>query len=101
LGETPAKLDWSFDATIYEQAVLYVPFGSIDAYRNDKYYRYGWGYFNDIREFDATKVEGTLDSGDSNIEKIYDLSGRGQQRMQRGINIMRMSYGKVRKVIGK
>ena len=101
LGETPAKLGedcFGYYATIYEQAVLYVPYGSIDAYRNATD---GWGRFNDIREFEPTKVEGTLDSGDSNIEKIYDLSGRGQQRMQRGINIMRMSNGRVRKVMVK
>ncbi len=101
LGETPAKLGencFGYYATIYEQAVLYVPYGSIDAYKNATD---GWGRFNDIREFEPTKVEGTLDSGDSNIEKIYDLSGRGQQRMQRGINIMRMSNGRVRKVMVK
>ena len=97
LGETPAKLDrycFLFD----EHAVLYVPFGCIDAYRNDTD---GWGQFNDIREFDPTKVEGTLDLRNSTIEKVFDLSGRSQQRMQRGINIVRYGNGTVKKVLVK
>ncbi len=98
LGEAPAEIRWPFDKTIYEQAVLYVPYGSIDAYRNDTF---GWGEFYDIREFDPTKVEGTLDIENSAVEYIYDLSGRSQQRMQKGINIIRMSNGTVRKVLVK
>ncbi len=88
----------SFDEYIYEEAVLYVPYGSINAYMNDTY---GWGQFYDIREFDPTKVEGTLDIENSAVEYIYDLSGRSQQRMQKGINIIRMSNGTVRKVLVK
>ena len=96
LGETPAEMRYSFDEYTYEEAVLYVPYGSIDAYRNDTW---GWGQFYDIREFDPTKVEDTSDIENSAVEKIYDLSGRSQQRMQRGINLIRMSNGKVRKIM--
>lgn len=98
LGETPAEMRYSFDEYIYEEAVLYVPYGSINAYMNDTY---GWGQFYDIREFDVTKLDGVTMAKNDVIRDTYDLTGRKVIKMKRGINIVRMSDGTVKKVMIK
>lgn len=47
-----------------------------------------------IKQVDRAKVEKL-----SNAEGIYDLQGRKLNTMQRGINIIRMSDGTIKKVI--
>lgn len=52
---TPAAVDSAtFDASIYSAALLYVPVGSVDAYRNDAI----WGQFTYILEYTTYEVGG-------------------------------------------
>ncbi len=54
LGETPvAVFSLGLDSECYENAVLYVPHGSLDAYKAAS----GWKEFKNIVEFDPTGIE--------------------------------------------
>ena len=61
---------------------------------------YGWKEFSQIVEFDATAIEGIQTGGadDESIDRIYDVNGIERQQLGRGINIVRMRNGKVKKV---
>lgn len=48
----------------------------------------------DIKQVDMSKVESL-----NNAEGIYDLQGRKLNTMQRGVNIIRMTDGTIKKVI--
>ena len=48
----------------------------------------------DIKQVDMSKVEKL-----NNAEGIYDLQGRKLNTMQRGVNILRMTDGTIKKVI--
>ena len=76
--------------------VIHVPEGCADAYRE----AYGWKNFKQIVEFDATAIEGIQTGGadDESIDRIYDVNGIERQQLGRGINIVRMRNGKVKKV---
>jgi hypothetical protein len=76
--------------------VIHVPEGCADAYRE----AYGWKDFKQIVEFDATAIEGIQTGGadDESIDRIYDVNGIERQQLGRGINIVRMRNGKVKKV---
>ena len=76
--------------------VIHVPEGCADAYRE----AYGWKNFKQIVEFDATAIEGIQTGGadDGSIDRIYDVNGIERQQLGRGINIVRMRNGKVKKV---
>lgn len=76
--------------------VIHVPEGCADAYRE----ACGWKEFSRIVEFDATAIEGIQTGGadDGSIDRIYDVNGIERQQLGRGINIVRMRNGKVKKV---
>ena len=62
LNPTPPYISSSsiFYYTIYDEATLYVPYGSLDAYRNAN----DWSKFVNIREFDPTGIAGVeVDGG--------------------------------------
>lgn len=98
LRETPANAESnSFCWDNYENAILYVPNGCRNAYQNAD----EWGRFYDIREFDVTKLDGVTMAKNDVIRDTYDLTGRKVIKMKRGINIVRMSDGSVKKVMIK
>ena len=52
--------DFTFESSVYENATLYVPYGSLEKYKD----RYSWNKFADIREFDPTGIAGVeVDGG--------------------------------------
>lgn len=81
---------------LHEDVVLYVPKGSVEAYRGAD----GWNEFVDIREFDTTDISST--EAVCGCEDVYyGLSGRRHMKPQRGVNIIRYSDGSTRKVLVK
>ena len=76
---------------------LYVPEDSQDLYRVHK----DWYAFN-IQPLDseALSVE-SIDNKKLIIDNVYDLNGRKQEKMNRGINIIRFKDGTTKKVMIK
>ena len=78
---------------INADCILYVPQGSVQAYRDDE----RWNAFSEIREIDKTEVEPVAHEAAVPVE-YYNLSGNKLPAPQRGINLIRYSDGTVRKV---
>lgn len=76
--------------------ILYVPEESIEAYRNSPYFE----QFMEIKPIPTRDIE-EIETEKTNltVEGIYTLDGRRIEKMERGVNIVRMSDGSVRKVI--
>ena len=47
----------------------------------------------------ATDIGAIEDASDSSISEIYDLNGKTHHTLRRGVNLVRMSDGRVRKVV--
>lgn len=66
-----------------QEAVLYVPAGTVEAYRAAS----GWSHFQNIQEFDPTCISGVeADKGGKDI--YYDLGGRRLKAPVKGLNIV-------------
>jgi len=77
---------------------LIVPVGSKSAYQAADQ----WKEFFFIEESDVTAINRIYDDeAEGRIEGIYDLNGRKLERLQRGMNIVRMSDGTTKKVVIK
>ena len=77
---------------------LIVPTGSLSAYQAADQ----WKDFFFIEESDVTAINRIYDDKvEGRIEGIYDLNGRKLERLQRGINIVKMSDGTTKKVVIK
>ena len=85
------------DEDTYQTVVLYVPTGSVDLYRN----RDSWKKFANIVEEGTEGVDRPSLSASSIPVAYYDLDGKRLSTPQRGLNIIRMSDGTVRKKIIK
>ena len=85
----------TFDRVDKTACRLSVPSGSIEAYKAADV----WKEFYNI-DGEASGIHGvTSGAGKAAIKSIYDLNGRQQQGTHRGLNIVRMSDGTVRKVM--
>jgi hypothetical protein len=87
-----------FDTSVYEEALLIVPDEKIEQYQTTN----GWSNFNKI--MDAETAADIRVNGIDALEKatdIYLLDGRHTEKMQRGINIIRMDNGSVKKITSK
>ena len=98
-NENPFSAASFVDTDIYATATLYVPKGKVDVYRQT----WCWDQFVTILEFDAMTVEKMEASSQAkaSMEAIYDVSGRFRTHPARGLNIIRMGDGTVRKVVIK
>ena len=77
---------------------LVVPVGSKSAYLAADQ----WKDFFFIKESDVTAINRIYDDeAEGRIIGIYDLNGRKLERLQRGMNIVRMSDGTTKKVVIK
>ena len=80
-------------------ALLYVPYGCKTAYQDADY----WKEFKYIIEMDKPSGIENIDVDtdfDNDIE-VYDLNGLRQPTMHRGVNIIKMSDGTIKKVMVK
>ena len=81
-----------------QSCTLIVPIGSKVAYQVANQ----WKEFFLIEESDVTAINRIYDDeAEGRIVGIYDLNGRKLERLQRGMNIVRMSDGTTKKVVIK
>jgi hypothetical protein len=81
---------------IYSQATLYVPQGKKEVYAQTD----GWKEFLNIKEIDPSGI-GTVSRNGATPKEYYSLGGERMNGQQKGLNIIRMSDGTVRKVLSR
>lgn len=74
---------YSSGGSIYSNAILYVPKGTIDLYNSTE----GWNNFMNIVDTDPTGINKVMFNGGKNA-LIFDLYGRQLSQPQKGINII-------------
>ena len=80
---------------IHPEAVLYVPVGAKDAYM-----RAGWNeWFADVQEYDYATEMSVVQADESVTVSRHALDGTRLQHPTRGLNIIRMKDGSVKKVM--
>ena len=84
---------------MYSQATLYVPYGTKERYKTLE----GWRYFHNIVEMDTDETAIMPIAQDDTAVPIhyYTINGSCNNRLQRGINFMRMNNGTIKKIIVK
>ena len=94
----PFAIGIVFSSSVYDNATLYVSSGTKSKYKATK----GWWIFKNIVENDLLHIDGGqfVDTG-NDIVNVYDLNGHRITSPQRGVNIMRLKDGTVRKVLVK
>ncbi len=100
LNPDPSALSPTFNDKIYGQATLVVPDGTLEAYKADAY----WGKFLNIMEATqyATNIKGvSAESGNAVETARYGIDGKQLGSPRKGVNIIKMSDGAVKKVIVK
>ena len=75
---------------------VYVPIESVEAYKSDENWAYFFSKFIGM-ETSIEKTEVTI----QNSELIYDFQGRQVEQPVKGINIVKMKDGSVRKILVK
>ena len=89
----PDTDDNAFDGTPTEKSTLHVPANAIDAYKST------WPW-SDFKEIVALETDGMNDiKAEATDADIYSVNGYRTSKLQRGLNIIRQSDGKVRKVL--
>lgn len=83
-----------FDNIDTETCTLFVPKGGTATYRSDVQ----WGCFKNIVEETATSIDNVTATVGKTSEKVYDVNGRLLPQRMKGLNIIRTSDGKVKKI---
>ena len=98
LSETAPTTDNSFEYTNLGNVTLHVPASSIDTYKSLE----PWRSFKEIVALTDQElgIRGIVDVGEKEISR-YTLDGQRISHSLRGINIVKMNNGKVKKVIVK
>ena len=87
--------EYSFDEAVQTAATLYVPAASLAAYKAADV----WKDFFAVTGITETGMA-SADASDGNaIADIYDLSGRKTDKPAKGMNLIRMKNGAIRKVL--
>ena len=84
-----------FDDVVKETATLYVPVNSYTGY----WLSDGWGDFKNIKTFDPTPVESVLTTDKASELSRYNVYGQRQGKSIKGLNIVKMSDGSVKKIM--
>lgn len=77
-----------------QNCTVYVPTGTVDAYKSSKF-----GYFENIVEFDATGIDKVATSADVKEVSRYSANGQRLSAPAKGLNIVKYSDGSVKKVV--
>lgn len=85
----------SGDIGKYGTVRLYVPGESLQSYKTHEY----WGKFVNIIGVKESAVTEITDESEPEISEIYTMDGIRLHELQKGINIVVMTDGKVRKII--
>lgn len=81
----------------YDDCTLCIPFETKDAYENAMC----WKDFKNIVEFEPASISSVISTGNNEVNAIYSLDGKRIAEKQRGLNIVRMKDGGIRKVFVK
>ena len=84
---------YAFEGCASRKCTLYVPKGTYDDYRLS-----GFGYFENIVEFDATGIDKTTTATDVEEVSRYSVNGQRLVGPTKGLNIVKYSDGSVKKV---
>ncbi len=76
---------------------LYVPINSVSGYKTT----YPWNTFFNIEGFDPTDISLPGSNGANKVVKRYDTNGRLTDKPTKGLNILKMSNGTIKKVMVK
>jgi len=80
-----------------DKATLHVPAASVEAYKVAD----GWKDFGKIVAIgEETAIKSAI-CEDAEINNVYDMNGRKLSKPQKGLNLIRMSNGQIRKVLAK
>ena len=82
-----------FDGCDAKNCTVYVPIGTYDYYRSSEF-----GYFENIKEFDATGIDKVTTSTDAKELSRYSVNGQRLSAPAKGLNIVKYSDGSVKKV---
>ena len=66
MDDAPADFENAFFEDAYDNAILYVPTGTLAAYQATA----TWGRFKDIREFDTTGIDDVVCEDDMLVENL-------------------------------
>lgn len=91
----PEEAEYVFHNDVYVKATLYVPTGMADRYRAAE----GWKNFLVIKEMDFPSGIQSLTRESDSQKRIFGINGQETGAPRKGINIIRDSNGKTRKVI--
>ena len=93
---TPENVSVNFSNKVYANAKLHVPHGMVNTYSNAPV----WRNFFFIDEFsNSTNIDFKLKSNTKTF--IYNLQGLQVGKLQRGVNIVRTSDGKIYKIVNQ
>jgi hypothetical protein len=95
LNPTPVSIDYFVFAN-RANATLYVPKGSKSAYQEANY----WKEFKEIIEIAPSSIEQTMGS-ENDKAMIFTTSGKRVDNLKKGVNIILMKDGTMRKVVVK
>ena len=93
--EVPSTGEGVFDDSIYGCATLSVPAGSLESYKTTS----PWSNFYKIVSGDEAGI--VVPSDACGIADIYTIDGQCNGNLRRGVNIVRMSDGTIKKVYVK
>ena len=94
----PFAISITFPPSVCDNATLYVPSGTKAKYEATD----GWRDFKNIVEDDLLMIDdGQFINTGNEIVNVYDLNGHRITSPQRGVNIVRLKDGTVRKVLVK
>ena len=82
-----------FDGCDAKKCTVYVPKGTYD-----DYWLSGFGYFENIVEFDPTGINNVITSNDAKELSRYSVNGQRLSAPTKGLNIVKYSDGSVKKV---
>ena len=88
----PFPIYFTFSSNTFKNAILYVPKGTIKKYKSTN----GWSSFANIKEFDGETGIKSITS-DSEVYEVYTLDGNRIQHPSKGIHIIKMKDGTVKK----
>ena len=87
----------AFNRVNFSQSTLYVPEASLEAYRTTA----PWSEFKNIVPIISSGIIAPTTTQQTTIVECYDLTGHRACLPQRGVNILKMSDGTTKKVVGK